>query len=66
MMWIRFKRHKVAVWSGALLAVIYFSVLISEMIAPYNMHSRNTDHIYAPPQTMHIFHDGELLSLIHI
>ena len=60
MMWIRFKRHKFAVWSGALLAVIYFSVLISEMIAPYNMHSRNTDHIYAPPQTVHIFHDGEL------
>ncbi|MEE2721551.1 MAG: ABC transporter permease [Pseudomonadota bacterium] len=60
MMWIRFKRHKFAVWSGALLAVIYFSVLISEMIAPYNMHSRNTDHIYAPPQTVRIFHDGEL------
>jgi len=60
MMWIRFKRHKVAVWSGALLALIYFSVLISEMIAPYNMHSRNTDHIYAPPQTMRIFHEGKL------
>ena len=60
MMWIRFKRHKLAVWSGALLAVIYFSVLISEMIAPYNMHSRNTDHIYAPPQTVRIFHEGEL------
>ena len=60
MMWIRFKRHKVAVWSGALLAVIYFSVLISEMIAPYNMHSRDTDHIYSPPQTLRIFHDGEL------
>jgi len=60
MMWIRFKRHKVAVWSGALLAVIYFSVLISEMIAPYNMHSRDTEHIYSPPQTLRIFHDGEL------
>jgi peptide/nickel transport system permease protein len=60
MMWIRFKRHKLAVWSGALLAVIYFSVLISEMVAPYNMHSRNTDHIYAPPQTVRIFHEGEL------
>ena len=37
MMWIRFRRHKLAVWSGAILAVIYFSVLISEFIAPYNM-----------------------------
>ena len=60
MMWTRFKRHKLAVWSGALLALIYFSVLISEFIAPYNMNTRHTDHIFAPPQSVNIFHEGEI------
>ena len=60
MMWIRFRRHRLAVWSGAILAVIYFSVLISEFIAPYNMHTRYTDHIYAPPQSINLFHEGSL------
>ena len=58
MMWLRFRKHKLAVWSGAILAVIYFSVLISEFIAPYNMHTRHTDHIFAPPQSVNLFHDG--------
>ncbi len=61
MMWIRFKRHRLAVWSGALLALVYFSVLISEFVAPYNLLSRHTDHIYAPPQAIHFFHDGEFV-----
>ena len=58
MMWLRFRRHRLAVWSGAILAAIYFSVLISEFIAPYNMHTRHTDHIFAPPQSVNLFHDG--------
>ena len=60
MMWIRFRRHRLAVWSGALLAVVYLSILMSEFIAPYNMHTRHTDHIFAPPQTVRLLHDGEL------
>ena len=60
MMWIRFRRHRLAVWSGALLAVVYLSILVSEFVAPYNLHTRHTDHIFAPPQTVRLFHDGEL------
>lgn len=61
MMWIRFRRHKIAVWSGALLALVYLSILFSEFIAPYNMHARHTDHIYAPPQSVHLFHEGSFV-----
>ena len=61
MMWIRFKRHRLAVWSGLLLGAVYLSVLVSEFIAPYNMHSRHTDHIYAPPQQVRLFHEGALV-----
>ena len=63
MMWWKLKRHHLAVFSGAILLVMYASILFSEMIAPYNLHSRFTDYIYAPPQRVHLFHDGRLEGL---
>ena len=59
LMWWKLKRHRLAVISGAFLLLVYFSVLISEVIAPYNLHARNTDYLYAPPQSVHLFHEGE-------
>ncbi|MCY3982208.1 MAG: ABC transporter permease [Alphaproteobacteria bacterium] len=58
LMWWKLKRHKLAVASGVVLLLLYASVLISEFLAPYNLHSRNIRHIHAPPQTVHFFHDG--------
>ena len=46
--------------SAWFLILLYGSILISEIIAPYNLHSRNIDHIYAPPQSIHLFRDGWL------
>jgi peptide/nickel transport system permease protein len=57
-MWWKFRRHKIAVLAGAILLAFYASTLISEFIAPYNLHTRDTRHIYAPPQRVHLFHDG--------
>lgn len=59
MMWWRLKRHKLAVWSGVILFILYASILVSEFIAPYSLHTRNADFIFAPPQTVHFFHRGE-------
>jgi len=61
MMWWKFKRHRVAVISLAFLVTIYFVALIAELVAPYNLHSRDPRHIYAPPQAIHLFHDGEFV-----
>lgn len=61
LMWWKFKRHKVAVTCGFILLALYASTLISEFIAPYNLHSRDTHHIYAPPQGLHLFHDGAFI-----
>jgi peptide/nickel transport system permease protein len=58
MMWWKLKRHRLAVISGAVLLVMYASILVSEIIAPYDLHSRFTGHIYAPPQAIHLFHQG--------
>ena len=61
MMWWRLKRHRLAVISGVILLLMYGSILISELIAPYNLHTRNTDYIYAPPQPVHFFHEGRFI-----
>ena len=59
LMWWKLKRHRLAMISGAVLAFMYFSVIISEFLAPYALTTRNTNFIYAPPQTINFFHDGE-------
>ena len=61
MMWWKFCRHRLAVVSGAILAIFYFSILISEFLAPYHLHSRDSQHIFAPPQTLHFFHEGKFV-----
>ena len=59
LMWWKLKRHKVAVVCGFILMILYASTLISEFISPYNLHSRDTSHIYAPPQGVHLFDRGQ-------
>ena len=61
MMWWRLKRHHLAVISGAILMVMYLSVAVSEVLAPYELHTRNTNYIYAPPQELRFFHEGSFL-----
>ena len=60
MMLLRFRRHRLAVWSGALLAAAYLVVLFGEVVAPHDLHARHADHIHAPPQAVRLFHEGRL------
>ena len=48
MMWWRLKRHRLAVVSGLILAMLYLVVVFAEIIAPYGVHSRNVEYVYAP------------------
>lgn len=59
LMWWKLRRHRLALISGTVLLIMYGSTLISEVISPYNLHSRNIDYIYSPPQRLHFFHEGE-------
>lgn len=60
-MWWKFRRHRIAVLSALILLVLYASTLVSEVIAPYHLHTRDTRHIYAPPQEVHLFHEGSFV-----
>lgn len=59
LMWWKFKQHKVAVISGLFLAFMYLAVFVSEFLAPYDLQSRHTDALFMPPQSVHLFHEGE-------
>ncbi len=61
LMWWKFKRHKLALWSGVFLAILYTSILFCEFLAPYGLESRNINAIYAPPQSLHLYHDGKFV-----
>ena len=62
MMWWKFRRHRVAVIAGFALLFSYASILITEFLAPYALPTRNTEYIYAPPQRVRLFHDGDLIA----
>ena len=53
LMWWKLKRHRLAVYSGIVLALMYGSILVTGFLAPYDLHTRNVDYIYAPPQSVH-------------
>jgi peptide/nickel transport system permease protein len=60
-MWWKFRRHRIAVASALVLLLVYASILVSEVLAPYNLHTRDSRHIYAPPQELKLFHDGSFV-----
>src|SRR3712207_6439382 len=61
LMWWKFQRHKVAVASAVLLLAFYLMVPFVEVIAPSNPAKRHGDFLYAPPQPLHLFHEGRLI-----
>lgn len=57
-MWWKFRRHRVAVVAAFVLVLLYGSSLLTEFLAPYEVSSRDSSNIFAPPQKLHLFHDG--------
>ena len=60
-MWWKFRRHRIAVFCAVILALLYASALVSEILAPYALNTRDSRHIYAPPQMVHLFHEGNFV-----
>ena len=59
LMWWKFRQHRLAVVSAIFLGLLYFAIIISEFLAPYHYLSRNADYTRAPPQSLHLFHEGK-------
>jgi peptide/nickel transport system permease protein len=61
LMWWKLKRHKLALICGAILAIFYIVAAFAELWAPYDLHTRNAQFIHAPPQAVHLFHEGKFV-----
>ena len=55
LMWWRFKRHKVAMFSAIVVFLIYMVAVFAEFLAPFPTDEVNSAYLYAPPQPLHLF-----------
>lgn len=59
LMWLRFRRHKLAMAGAVVTLVIYLVVVLAEFIAPFTPDHYNGSYTYAPPQALHLFSFAE-------
>ena len=55
LMWRKFRKHKLALFGGGVLIVLYVTALFCEFFSPYNTYQRYPKYIYSPPQRIHFF-----------
>jgi peptide/nickel transport system permease protein len=61
LMWWKFRAHRLALVSAVLLLLFAVVVLLAEVLAPSTPVKRNPGAIYAPPQRVHLFHEGQFV-----
>lgn len=55
LIWWRFRRNKVALFAGAIVAVIYLVAIFAEFLAPFSTDYYSSRYTYAPPQPLNLF-----------
>ncbi|HMR33196.1 MAG TPA: ABC transporter permease [Geminicoccaceae bacterium] len=50
--WLKFRKHKVAVVSLAVITALYLIALLADFLAPFDPDENNRRYVYAPPQTL--------------
>ncbi|HKX09250.1 MAG TPA: ABC transporter permease [Stellaceae bacterium] len=64
--WWRFRKHRVAVWSGIVVAVFYAAALFADTIAYSDPQATDSRRSYIPPQAIHLWDsDGSLRPWVH-
>lgn len=61
LIWRRFTQHRLGLISGIFLFLAYLLLPFVGFIAPYTAKERSADHLYAPPQSISIMHDGRFI-----
>ncbi|MBP1916447.1 peptide/nickel transport system permease protein [Lederbergia galactosidilyticus] len=63
LMWMKFKKHKLAIISAPVLLVLLILAAFAEFLSPHIPLERFSDYKYAPPQTLHFVHPENGFSL---
>ena len=56
--WWRFRRHRLAVWSGVVVALFYLVAVFADFLATTDPHDTDAKRSFIPPQAIHWFDDG--------
>ena len=61
LMWWKFKAHKLALYSGIFILLLYGIAIFCEPLAPSEPYEYNSNFTYAPPQWLHVRHEGKFV-----
>jgi peptide/nickel transport system permease protein len=56
--WLKFKKHKIALFSLVVIIFMYLVAAFADFIAPMDPNATNARFTYAPPQGLSLIHDG--------
>ncbi|MBN2303852.1 MAG: ABC transporter permease [Anaerolineae bacterium] len=59
LMWWKFRKHKLAMFSAAIIILYYLVAIFAEFFAPWERTQYIAEYVYAPPQPIHFFDDGK-------
>ncbi len=65
LMWWKFRKHKLAMTGGLIVLAFYLVAIFAEFFAPALATSYRQDYVYAPPQQLHFFRDGQLAPYVN-
>lgn len=57
LVWWKFRKHKLALISGILVALIYLIALFADFLAPADPSQSNSNYLFAPPQPLHLMNE---------
>ncbi len=60
LMWLKFKDHKLAVLALYVVLAFYVMAAFCEFLAPADPKKRDVETRFAPPQKIHLFHEGRV------
>ncbi len=61
MMWLRFRKHKLALGSLYLLLFAYLVAIFAEVVAPYTPQSIEKLQTFVPPRVVRVLHEGQIM-----
>lgn len=68
LVWRKFRRHRLALWSGIVVIGIYLIAIFGEFLAPVQIQETSVRNTFQPPQDIHFFvkdNEGSRQFLLH-
>jgi peptide/nickel transport system permease protein len=61
LMWLRFRRSKLALFGAFALVVLYALAMVADFVAPYSVDNTHAKYVGAPPMAVHFFNAGQFV-----